>query len=180
MPAYLLLVAQGLALLRRPALRLGMGVLLVCLSIACLPTYYQSAQVEDWRTGTRWMQAHSRAGDGWICFDNAQGCALDIQYYLQTYPGGYLPTDPGSPGYFPWVTYDTTNRLGPFLEALDVRAIQTYGATHPGFFFCLGRASPRGQAVQSTLNWLNAHYRLLAQEHTPTLTIYLYATGTRR
>jgi uncharacterized membrane protein len=179
MPAYLLLVAQGLALLHRPTLRLVLGALLVFLNVISLPTYYQQAQVEDWRTGTSWMQIHSQPGDGWICFDNAQGCALGIQYYLQTYPRGYLPLDPNSPGYFPWVTYDTTNHLGPFLEALDTRAIQTYGTKHPRLFFCLGRVSSRGQEVQAMLRWLNAHYRLLAQEHTPTLTIYLYVTGAR-
>ena len=175
-PAFVLLIALGLAVLRWKSARTVAGLCLVLLCLSCVPGYYASAQVEDWRTGTQWLQRHYQPGDGLICFDNAQGCAVDIEYYLQAYPRGPARFDADSPGYFPWIDYDLTNRLGDSAQALNIVAIQTYAAEHLRLFFGIGRASLDDPRVYSTLRWLDAHYRLLAQESTGTLTIYLYAT----
>lgn len=175
-PALLLLVALGLAVPRRrlTQLVLGLGLVLLCLSY--VPGYYQSAQVEDWRTGTRWLQNTYLPGDGLICYDNLNGCAVDIQYYLQTYPHGDARVDADAPGYFPWVNYDTTNHPGNSEQALDIDAIQRYAAEHSRFFFALGRANESNPRLQAAMQWLATHYRLLAREKTSTLTIFLYET----
>lgn len=175
-PALILLLALGLAALRWQAARIVVGLLLLLLCLHYAPTYYQNAQVEDWRTGTQWLQQNYKNGDGLICYDNSQGCAVDIEYYLQAYPHGNAHFDANSPGYFPWVSYDTTNQLGDYRQALNTTAIQAYGAQHPRLFFGVGRAGVNEPDVQATLQWLNAHYRLLATESTPTLTFYLFDT----
>ena len=55
------------------------------MAIRSVPFYYQSAQVEDWKQATFWLQNHHQAHDGIACYDNAQGCQLDIEYYLRAY-----------------------------------------------------------------------------------------------
>jgi 4-amino-4-deoxy-L-arabinose transferase-like glycosyltransferase len=176
-PALVLLIALGLSTLRRRAVQVVYGL---CLLLPCLysvPGYYAGAQVEDWRTGTQWLQQHYRPGDGLICYNNSQGCAVAIEYYLRAYPRGTAHFDADSPGYFPWLSYDTTNQPGDAARALDVHAIQTYAARHARLFFGIGRVSTDDPQVQSTVRWLNANYHLLARKVTATLTIYLYATG---
>ncbi len=175
-PALILLIALGLSVLRWRVARLVLGLCLLLLFLHYVPVYYRSAQVEDWRTGTQWLQQNYRSGDGLICYDNSQGCAVDIEYYLQAYPYGSAHFDADSPGYFPWVNYDTTNHLGDYREALNTTAIQMYGEQHPRLFFGLGRASASDPQVQATLQWLNAHYRLITRESTSTLTFYLFDT----
>jgi 4-amino-4-deoxy-L-arabinose transferase-like glycosyltransferase len=175
-PALLLLVAFGLSVLRWRAAQIVLGLCLVLLCLINVPSYYRSAQVEDWRTGTQWLQQNYKTGDGLICYDNSEGCAVGIEYYLQTYPNGNAHFDADSPGYFPWISYDTTNQLGDYKQALNTNAIQTYAAQHPRLFFGVGRASLNDPSVKPTLQWLNAHYRLLSSESTPTLTIYLFDT----
>ena len=130
-PALLLLVAYGLSVLRWRAVQIVLGLCLVLLCLRYAPNYYPSAQVEDWRTGTQWLQQNYQNGDGLICYDNSEGCAVDIEYYLQAYPYSNAHFDANSPGYFPWVDYDTTNHLGNYQQALDTTAIQTYGNEHP-------------------------------------------------
>lgn len=175
-PALLLLVAFGLATLRWRTARIVLGLCLVLLCLRYTPIYYQNAQVEDWRTGTQWLQQNYQDGDGLICYDNSQGCAVDIEYYLQAYPNGNAHFDADSPGYFPWVSYDTTNHLGNYQQALSTSAIQIYGAQHPRLFFGLGRASSDDPKVQATLQWLTTHYHLLTKESSGTLTFYLFDT----
>ena len=175
-PALLLLVAFGLSVLRWRVIQIVLALCLVLICLGCTPGYYQSAQVEDWRTGTQWLQQHYKPGDGLICFDNSEGCAVDIEYYLQAYPHGGAHFDADSPGYFPWISYDTTNRLGNYQQALDTNAIQTYGTKHPRLFFGLGRANLNDPNVPATLQWLNTHYRLLSKESVGSLIFYLYDT----
>jgi uncharacterized membrane protein len=175
-PALVLLVALGLAALRWRTVQLAFGLILVLFCLVYVPTYYKSAQVENWRTGTQWLQQRYQPGDGLICYDNSQGCAVDIEYYLRAYPHGDAHFDADSPGYFPWVNYDTTNRLGDYQQALNINAIQLYGAEHPRLFFGVGRASVNDARVKPVIQWLNAHYRLLDKVSTRTLTIYLYDT----
>ncbi|HVU68141.1 MAG TPA: glycosyltransferase family 39 protein [Ktedonobacteraceae bacterium] len=175
-PALILLVALGLSVLRWRVARLVLGLCLLLLCLRYVPNYYHNAQVEDWRTGTQWLQQQYQPGDGLICYDNSQGCAVDIEYYLQAYPFGSAHFDADSPGYFPWVDYDTTNHLGAYQQALDTTAIQIYGEKHPRLFFGLGRASASNPQVQAALQWLNTHYRLITRESTSTLTFYLFDT----
>lgn len=175
-PALILLVVLGLSALRWRAVQLVLALCMVVLCLISVPIYYRSAQVEDWRTGTQWLQQNYKTGDGLICYDNSQGCAVGIEYYLQAYPYGNAHFDANSPGYFPWISYDTTNQLGNYKQALDTNAIQTYAAQHPRLFFGVGRASLNDPSVKPTLQWLNTHYRLLSSESTPTLTIYLFDT----
>jgi uncharacterized membrane protein len=177
-PAFVLLIALGLSVLRWRALQMLLGLGLLLLSLRTLPNYYLNAQVEDWRTGTQWIQQYFQPGDGLICYDNSEGCAVDIEYYLQTYPHGPAHFDADSPGYFSWVNYDATNQLGNYRLALDINAIQLYGTQHPRIFFGIGRADSNDPQVQPTIRWLNAHYHLLVTEVTSTLTIYLYDTTT--
>lgn len=175
-PALILLVASGLAVLRWRALQIVLGLCLLLLCLRYAPNYYQSAQVEDWRTGTQWLQQNYKDGDGLICYDNSQGCAVDIEYYLQAYPNGNAHFDADSPGYFPWVDYDTTNHLGNYQQALNTDAIQIYGAQHPRLFFALGRANVNDPHVQTALQWLTTHYRLITKESVGSLTFYLFDT----
>jgi uncharacterized membrane protein len=175
-PAFILLVALGLSTLRW---RIAQIVLSLCLLLLCLryvPTYYNNAQVEDWRTGTQWLQQHYQSGDGLICYDNSQGCAVSIEYYMQTYPNGNAHFDADSPGYFLWVDYDTTNKLGNYGQALNIPAIQKYANQHSRLFFAIGRADPNDLHIQSVIHWLNTNYHPLDTEVTDTLTIYLYDT----
>lgn len=177
-PAFVLLTALGIAALRWRVVQVVLGLCLVLLCLYSVPSYYNSSQVEDWRTSTQWLQQRYQPGDGLICYDNSNGCAVDIEYYLQAYPHGNAHFDANSPGYFPWVDYDTTNRLGKYQEALDINAIQAYSKQHARLFYAIGRVSPGDPPAQPVIHWLNTHYELLAQGGTSTLTIYLYETTT--
>lgn len=175
-PAFIMLIVLSISILRWRKVQIGLGLCLVLLSLFYIPTYYASAQVEDWRTGSFWLQQHYQPGDGLICYNASAGCAVDIEYYLTTYPYGDAHFDADSPGYFPWVNYDTTNRLGDFTEALNLNAIQAYGSQHPRLFFALGRARPGDPEVRPVISWLNEHYKLLNQTANSTLIIYLFDT----
>lgn len=176
-PAFVLLITLGLSMLRRRTVQVVYGLCLLLSCLASVPGYYSGAQVEDWRTGTQWLQQNYRPGDGLICYDNSQGCAVSIEYYLRVYPRGTAHFDANSPGYFPWISYDTTNQLSDAARALNVDAIRVYAEQRERLFFGIGRASPDDPRVRSTIRWLNANYHLLARKVTATLTIYLYATA---
>lgn len=175
-PAFILLIVLGISLLRWQKVQIALALCLVLLCLFYVPGYYASAQVEDWRTGSFWLQQHYQSGDGLICYNASEGCAVNIEYYLTAYPQGDAHFDIDSPGYFPWVDYDTTNHLGDFNQALNTAAIQAYGNQHPRLFFALGRARPGDPEVRPVMTWLNDHYKLLDQITTDTLTIYLFDT----
>ncbi len=175
-PPFVLLASLGLSVLRWRVVQIVLGLCLILLCLRYVPTYYNSAQVEDWQTGTQWFQQHFQVGDGLICYDNSEGCSVDIQYYLDADPHGVVSFDADSPGYFPWVDYDTTNVLGDYKQALNTTAIQAYGTRHPRLFYGLGRASAKDPQVAPVIQWLNTHYGLLDKVVTSTLTIYLYDT----
>lgn len=175
-PAFVLLVGVGLSVLRWRTVQIMSGLCLVLLCLFSVPGYYNNAQVEDWRTGTQWLQQHYQPGDGLICYDNIQGCAVDIEYYLRAYPHSTARFDADSPGYFSWVSYDATNQAGDYIQALSISAIQRYATKHSRLFFGVGRVDPTDPSAQPTIQWLNAHYHLLTKEVTSTLTIYLYDT----
>ncbi|HET8845748.1 MAG TPA: glycosyltransferase family 39 protein, partial [Ktedonobacteraceae bacterium] len=175
-PAFVLLIALCVSLLRWRRVQVVLSLLLVLLCLISVPGYYASAQVEDWRTGSLWLQQHYQVGDGLICYNTAEGCAVSIEYYLQAYPYGSARFDADSPGYFPWVDYDTSNHLGDYKVALNLNAIQAYGNQHPRLFFALGRAAPGDPEVRPVMDWLNAHYKLIDQVNSSTLTVYLFDT----
>lgn len=177
-PALFLLVAMGIAVLRWRLVKVVLTVCLLLLALHYVPLYYQSAQVEDWRTPSQWLAQHYQADDGMVCYDNSQGCQVSIEYYLRLYHSpAHFTAD--SPGAFPWVSYDITNRLGNYQAALDTHALALYAAQHPRLFFITARLSGEASVdrVQSAEQWLGSHYRLIAQFTGPTVTIHLYTTS---
>ncbi|GAC1346275.1 MAG: hypothetical protein NVSMB27_09610 [Ktedonobacteraceae bacterium] len=181
-PAFVLLVGLGLTVVvcwrgwRVVQVVLALGLLL--LTIHYVPLYYQRQQAEDWNTTSFWLEHHYQTNDGLVCYNNAQGCQVSMAYYLTAYPSAaHFTAD--SPGSFSWVDYDLTNHLGNPEPALDPQALATFGSHHPGIFLIVGRLSGNSQVtrVQAAQQWLDSHYRFIAQIVTRTVTIRLYATG---
>ena len=177
-PPLFLLVGLGIATLRWRLIQVVLAAILLLVALHHVPQYYSSAQVEDWRTPALWLEQHYHAGDGMVCYNNAQGCEVAIEYYLRAYPSGaQFPAD--SPGAFPWVNYDTTNRLGDFGAAVDPARLAGYGAMHPRLFFIAGRFANSTEAAlaQAAQHWLDTHYHFIAQSTKGAVTIRLYATN---
>lgn len=175
-PALLLLIGAGIQLLAWTRLRRLLMTVIFLVASFSVPAYYQGAQVEDWREATFWLQSEYQSGDGMVCYDNFQGCQLDVAYYLRAYPRGMsFPSD--SPGSFPWVVYDLTDQVpvDPSL-ALDPQVLKSYASKHIRMFFITGRYSGDEalQQVQATHRWLDVHYRRVAQFNSRTVTIHLY------
>ncbi len=167
-----------IATLRWRLIQVVLAAILLLVALHHVPQYYSSAQVEDWRTPALWLEQHYHAGDGMVCYNNAQGCEVAIEYYLRAYPSGaQFPAD--SPGAFPWVNYDTTNRLGDFGAAVDPARLAAYGAMHPRLFFIAGRFANSTEAglAQAAQHWLDTHYHLISQSTKGAVTIRLYATN---
>ncbi len=178
-PPFLCLTALGIEILSRQMIRISLIAMFFIMAISCVPFYYQHAQVEDWKEATFWLQSRHQLHDGIVCYDNAQGCQLDIEYYLLAYPRGIVfPAD--SPGSFPWVSYDLTNLIeaNP-AQAVDPTALATYGARHPRVFFITARLPSEKSVARaaSARHWLESHYRLQDQIVTRTVTIRLYQTA---
>jgi len=177
-PPIFLLVAVGVAALRWRLVQIALVLSLLLIALHHVPQYYNDAQVEDWRTPSLWLEHHYQAGDGLVCYNNAQGCQVSIEYYLRAYPSdAHFAAD--SPGSFPWVSYDLTNHLGNFGAAVDPAVLAAYGAKHPRLFFIAGRFANSTEAalVQAAQHWLDTHYHLLAQSTKGAVTIRLYATN---
>ena len=177
-PPFMLLVGLGLAVIRWRIIQVVLALGLLLLTIHYLPLPYQRTQAEDWNTTTFWLEQHYQANDGLVCYDNAQGCRVSIEYYLTAYPSAaHFTAD--SPGSFPWVNYDLTNQLGNAEGALDPKALSTFASNHPRVFFIVGRISSQSKAARahSTQQWLDSHYHFIDQIISPTVTIRLYATG---
>jgi uncharacterized membrane protein len=181
-PPLLSLAALGIETLARQSVRTSLIVLLLVIATFSVPSYYQSAQVEDWKQATFWLQSQQQAHDGITCYDNAQGCQLDIEYYMRAYPHGLtFPAD--SPGSFPWVNNDLTNRIEADLtQAVDPNALAVYGARHPRLFFVIARLSSNKSIARAARarRWLDSHYQLVDQIVTRTVTIRLYQTTMAR
>ena len=181
-PPVLYLAALGIETLPRQSVRSRLIAVLFVIATFSVPFYYQSAQVEDWKQATFWLQSHHQAHDGIACYDNAEGCQLDIEYYLRAYPRGIMfPAD--SPGSFPWVSYDLTNRIeADTTLAVDPTTLATYGAQHPRLFFVTARLSSNDNVARAerARHWLDGHYRLVDQIVTRTVTIRLYQTAPSR
>jgi hypothetical protein len=80
--------------------QLGLGVVVAVVAIPALTSYYQYAQVQDFRGLTRWVEARYRAGDGVICAPVVE-CGVPTSYYFAAYPGR-AHFDADSPGRFQW------------------------------------------------------------------------------
>jgi hypothetical protein len=140
-------------------------------------TYYPRAQVEDWRTPTRWIEQHYQPGDGLVSYNNVQGAQFAIQYYLHS-DGSPVDFDAASPGVTIWERLPGADPFGGFQAALDPQALATYAAEHQRIFFISGRLSgpDDGAAVQTTTAWLESHYHLVSQSNVGAATVWLYST----
>ena len=177
-PPFMLLVGLGLVVIRWRVLQVMLAVGLLLFTIHYIPIHYQSPQVEDWNTAAFWLEHHYQANDGLVCYDNANGCQVSIEYYLTAYPSAaHFTAD--SPGSFPWVNDDLAKNIGNPEAAVDPNALSTFASKHSHIFFIVGRLSNNLSATraQHAQNWLDTHYHLLAQIITPTVTVRLYATG---
>lgn len=177
-PALFLLVAMGIAVLRWRLVKVVLTACLLLLALHYVPLYYQTAQVEDWRTPAHWLAQHYQTNDGMVCYDNSQGCQVSIEYYLRLYKSpAHFTAD--SPGAFVWVSYDITNRPGNYQAALDSQALALYAQKHPRLFFITARLSGEEsvERLQAVQHWLGSHYRLIDEFSGPTVAIHLYATG---
>jgi hypothetical protein len=95
-----LLVGMGVTALRWRAVQLGLAALVAVVAIPALASYYQYAQVQDFRGLTRWVEARYQAGDGVICAPEVE-CGVPTSYYFAANPGrAHFDTD--SPGRFLW------------------------------------------------------------------------------
>ena len=171
-PAFVLLIGLGIVVLRWRVVQVALALCLLLLTLHYVPLYYQNPQVEDWNTTVSWLEQHYQANDGLVCYDNAQGCQVSVEYYLTAYPSAaHFTAD--SPGSFPWVNYDLTNHLGNAEPAVDPKALAVFGAHHSRIFYITGRISSSSIAAQ---HWLDTHYHFIAQIVTHTVTMRLYAT----
>lgn len=172
---------QVLAILGWRRIQIGLALLSIIIASLLVPTYYQTAEVENWRDAASWVQQQYQAGDGMICYDIDEGCEVALEYYFRTYPrnGVTFPTD--SPGAFPWVHYDLTNDPGDPNVATDPKVIAAYGAKHTRIFYIVARLDTDGkvQEMQNAQHWLDSHYHFMKQVETDTVTIRLYDTGAK-
>src|SRR5437588_4320201 len=176
-PPLLLLAGIGVAVLRWYRVRLVLALVLFMLALYAVPYYYRSAQVEDWKATSLWVEQRYQTGDGLVCYDNAveQGCQISVEYYLHAYPSAAHFTD-DAPGAYSWTTFSSAHPGA----AVDPTVLAAYGVHHPRIFFIIGRL-PNDMTVaraQVAQRWLGSHYHFIAQIVTRTLTIRLDSTGT--
>lgn len=177
-PAAALLVAAVVAAARPRFARLVVAGGLVCAALALVPSYYAHAQVEDWRTPTRWLEAHYAPGDGLVSYNNVQGAEFPVAYYLQT-DGSAAHFTLDSPGAVDLSRYGSGDPFAHFGIALAPPALAAYAARHPRIFFIEGRFSDAADAARAhaAQAWLDAHYQFVAQTSSGIVTIRLYDTG---
>src|SRR5207249_318835 len=177
-PALVLLVGLGITVLRWQAAQLILTLGLLLLTLHYVPYYYQLPQAEDWNTATFWLEQHYQTNDGLVCYDNAQGCQVSVDYYLTAYPSpAHFTAD--SPGSFPWVNYDLTNHTGNAQPAVDPRALAVFASHHLRIFYIVGRISSSDTAAHAHFaqHWLDTHYHLVGQIVTRTVSVRLYETS---
>jgi uncharacterized membrane protein len=177
-PSLMLLVGVGITVIRWRTVQCVLTLGLLLLTLRYAPYYYQLPQVEDWNTATFWLEQHYQANDGLVCYDNAEGCEVSVEYYLTAYPSAaHFTSD--SPGSFPWVNYDLTNRVGNALPAVDAHALSIFASHHPRVFYIVGRISSSAAAAHARFaqHWLDTHYHLVGQILTRTVSVRLYETG---
>jgi 4-amino-4-deoxy-L-arabinose transferase-like glycosyltransferase len=169
----------GIALVALPS-RLAQALVLVgALGVTALtlPQYYGHAQIEDWRTPTRWIEQQYLRGDGLVSYNNWQGCEVAIEAYLHG-DGSAAHYTPDTPGVMHWAGIRDGNPFGGADAALDVQALARFGASHPRIFFIAGRLTGAADQarVQAVIQWLDAHYHYVDQVSSNVVTIRLYTT----
>jgi uncharacterized membrane protein len=177
-PALVLLILTSAMLLRIWFLRVAIISAFFIPAVAGAISYYPNAQIEDWRTPTRWLEQHYQSGDGLVSYNNnpQQGAQFPIQYYLHA-DGSQADFAVDSPGVVLWERLPDGDPFAHYQDALDPQALGHYAALHHRFFFVAGRlAGPDDVAkVQSTISWLNSHYQLLGQSSSSAATVLLYS-----
>jgi hypothetical protein len=178
LPPLFLLVGMGVASLRWRIVQLLLTLALFLFAIITVPSYYKSAQVEDWNSTVHWLEQHYKSGDGLVCYNNAQaqGCQIPVEYYIHAYPSSVQFTD-DSPGAYSWYTFGPADPHTGYAAAVDTRALSMYGAKHAHLFFIIGRVANATEAAEAKAaqNWLDTHDQLLNRIVTPTVTISWYA-----
>jgi mannosyltransferase len=177
LPPLFLLVGLGVASLRWRVVQLGLTLALLLIAIRTVPAYYNSAQVEDWNSTVPWLEQRYQPGDGLVCYNNAQGCQIPVEYYIHAYPSDVQFTE-DSPGAYSWNTFGPANPQSGYAAAVDTHALSIYGAKHAHLFFIIGRVANTTEAAEAKTaqHWLDTHYHLLNRIVTPTVTISWYAT----
>ena len=84
-PPLCLLVGLGVATLRSQGVKIALAAALIALAVHYTPLYYVHAQVENWNIPTSWLVQRYQPGDGLVCYTNAQGCQISVEYYLSRY-----------------------------------------------------------------------------------------------
>jgi len=177
-PSLMLLVGVGITVIRWRTVQCVLTLGLLMVTLHYVPYYYELPQAEDWNTATFWLEQHYQANDGLVCYDNAEGCEVSVEYYLSAYPSAaHFTSD--SPGSFPWVNYDVTNHVGNGLPAVDPRILMMFASHHPRIFYIVGRISSSAAAAHARFaqHWLDTHYHLVGQIVTRTVSVRLYETG---
>ncbi|MBX5450834.1 MAG: glycosyltransferase family 39 protein [Thermogemmatispora sp.] len=184
--AWFLLAVVGLSMLPWRLPRTVLALLLVGLALYHMPYYYAHAEQESWRAAALWVAAHYQEGDGLVCYDNGQGCALAFEYYFSLTPT-LAHFDSDSPGAFHWVEYDllpynvarVTLGTEKARQATDPSALAAYASQHTRLFYVTARLPDAAavQLAQVSVAWLSSHYRLLASFATSTAHVYLYQTA---
>jgi hypothetical protein len=175
LPALSLLIGAAVARIPWRIPRLAVCVMCALGLLALVPTYYAHAQVEDWRSPTRWLEQHYQSGDGLVAYNNVQGCELPIDYYLWA-DGSQARITPDSPGALHVDPRTFGNPAGHYMDALDPNALSTFASHHPRFFFIEGRLSDNADVarVKTAQAWLDAHYHFISQTSSGIVTIRLY------
>jgi uncharacterized membrane protein len=172
-PPIFLLVGLGIAVLYWRPLQFLMACALLLYALSFVPSYYRSAQVEDWRTVSQWIEQHYQQGDGLVCYNNWQGCQVPLQYYFDAYPGpAHFTRD--TPGIYSWKIVGAADASA----ALDPNALTVFAKNHAHIFFISGRLSGEQDViqVQKAEHWLDSHFHLIAQRNVGGFSVRLYAT----
>jgi uncharacterized membrane protein len=173
-PAVFLLAMLGMKSLRNPLIQGLVCLMLLYLAYPGAPSYYRSAQVEDWNAASHWLMQQYHNNDGLICYDNVQGCQISMEYYLHAYPESGAHFTPDYPGSFSWYDYGYRDPYAHYTDAINPELIATYAANHPRLFYIIGRANV--SLTVPTQQWLDNHYHSTDQIVTPTVIVRLYAT----
>lgn len=177
-PALGLFVGLAVAMVRWRWVQIVLALGIVGGSLAALPSHYAHAQVEDWRTPTRWLERQYEPGDGLICYNNVQGCQIAVEYYLFADESA-AHFSPDSPGAVWLTTYGHGDPFRDFMGALHPAELAPFAAKHPRIFYIAGRLIDAADAARALAaeHWLDQHYQFVAQISSNVATIRLYVTG---
>jgi mannosyltransferase len=170
-PPMALLVGMGVTALRWRAVQLGLAAAVAVVAIPALASYYQYAQVQDFRGLTQWVQARYQAGDGVVCAPEVE-CGVPTSYYFSAYPGP-AHFDGDSPGRFLW---ERTASI-----PLSDENLTAYAAQHRRLFLLygpLGVSPDRTTELDRVKATLAKHFQLIesvtAKGSAVDLMAYLY------